>query len=80
MTKIFIAGHKGMVGSAIHRQLLDSDVEIIKQIAKTLISQTNYKFLIFLLKIPLIKFIYVLLRLGEFTLIIHIQPILYIRI
>ena len=29
MTKIFIAGHKGMVGSAIHRQLLDSDVEII---------------------------------------------------
>ena len=29
--KIFIAGHKGMVGSAIIRQLKDQDVEIIKK-------------------------------------------------
>ena len=27
--KIFIAGHKGMVGSAIFRQLKDQEVEII---------------------------------------------------
>ena len=29
MTKIFVAGHNGMVGSAICRQLQDQDVEII---------------------------------------------------
>ena len=30
MTKIFIAGHRGMVGSAIYRKLaLDPNVEIV---------------------------------------------------
>ena len=29
MTKIFVAGHNGMVGSAICRQLKDKDVELI---------------------------------------------------
>ena len=29
MTKIFVAGHRGMVGSAICRQLELTDVEII---------------------------------------------------
>ena len=29
MTKIFVAGHNGMVGSAICRQLKDQDVELI---------------------------------------------------
>ena len=34
--KIFIAGHKGMVGSALIRQLKDQDVEIITKDRKEL--------------------------------------------
>ena len=34
--KIFVAGHKGMVGSAIIRQLKDQDVEIITKDRKEL--------------------------------------------
>jgi GDP-L-fucose synthase len=45
MTKIFVAGHNGMVGSAICRQLKNQDVELITASRKelNLLSQTHVK-------------------------------------
>ena len=45
MKRVFVAGHKGMVGSAICRQLENTPVlKLLPELAKNLIFATNKQF------------------------------------
>ena len=71
--KIFIAGHKGLVGSAIKRRLeLEEDIEIHTESKENLNLLDKEAVLNFLFQKSLMKFIYVLQELAVFMQIIHI--------
>ena len=71
MKKIFIAGHKGMVGSAIFRKLKNNSNKIVIADKKKLNLLDQKSVLIFLKEINLMKYICVQLKLVEFMQIIH---------
>ena len=71
--KIFIAGHKGLVGSAIKRRLeLEEDIEIHTESKENLNLLDKEAVLNFFISNKLMKFIYVLQELVVFMQIIHI--------
>ena len=71
MKKIFIAGHKGMVGSAIFRKLKNKTNKIVIADKKKLNLLNQKSVLSFLKKINLMKYIYVQQKLVVFMQITH---------
>ena len=65
-SKIYVAGHNGLVGSAIVRKLKKKDIKIYFMLIKiSWISQINLESTITLKKTNLILYLFVLLKLGE---------------
>ena len=80
-SKIFIAGHKGLVGSAILRKLKKLNYNNIITIDKKKLDLTNqYNTLNFFKKKNQSLFLFVLRKLEEFLQIINIKLILFIII
>ena len=65
-SKIYVAGHNGLVGSAIVRKLKKKDIKIYCMLIKiSWISQINLESTITIKKTNLILYLFVLLKLGE---------------
>ena len=80
MTKIFVAGHNGMVGSAILRQLQkEAFVDVITATREELDLTNQHQVNQFFKLMLLIRFIWLQLKWEEFTLTIHIRLSLCMR-
>ena len=79
-SKIYVAGHKGLVGSAILRKLKSKGYsKIITADRKNLDLTNQSKVFSFLKKISQVLYLLRLQRLGEYILTINIKQNLFIK-